>query len=97
VGIGAFGGDGWGLQSRSRPNIWIPVYGPLTEVAGEAPSTLTSLGLGLLLGASEAAGLTLVGIGLIGHDVPAPRVYGKWDVTPMKTRDTSGLALRATF
>jgi hypothetical protein len=66
-------------------------------LAAEAPSTRTSLGLGLLLGMSEAAGLTLAGMGLIGHDVPAPRMYGKWDVTPMKTLDARGLALRATF
>lgn len=87
-----------GSCSDSADYLWIPIVGPLVVAARDSSSG--GDGIFFLWSAAQAAGATMLVVGLIGHDVTEYR-YAKGgatlQLTPLFARNTSGMALTARW
>ncbi|HXU00987.1 MAG TPA: hypothetical protein VN903_08345 [Polyangia bacterium] len=86
-----------GSCSNNADYLWIPIAGPIIVSARDSGGDTS---LFFLWSAAEAAGIVMFIFGVIGHDVmeyriaqPVPTVQ----LTPMFTRDASGMALTARW
>jgi len=78
--------------------LWVPVAGPLITLSRENGSG--GEGFFILWSAAQAAGIVMFAVGMVGHDVQEYR-YAKngpsFHLAPMVARNTSGMALTATW
>jgi len=80
--------------------FWIPVAGPIAAESA-APGGGVNMTFAALWSLAEAAGVVMTIFGIVGHDVPdysyGGRRRAKLDLVPTLSRDSHGMALRATF
>jgi hypothetical protein len=79
--------------------LWIPIAGPLI-VASEESGSGDSPGIFYLWSAAQAAGLAMLIVGLVGHDVMEYRVAKNGPALhlgPLLARDANGLTLTARW
>jgi hypothetical protein len=105
-GVAAAGSFGFATSGCSSSEcseiadyLWLPIVGPTVVAATEAGDEGAD-GIFYLWTAAQAAGVVMLVIGLIGHDVPEYRVARRGptlQLAPLFARDANGMALTARW
>jgi hypothetical protein len=100
--VGSIDGGCGSCAWRDAGVLLVPIAGPLLVVRTEDPHRRSSADWAIAVSWSvaDAAAVTLIAIGLVGHDVPvasARRARPSVMVVPTISRDLSALSLNGTW